>query len=187
MLLDAVALLLVVMVLFKGLRKGFIVAFFSFLAFIIGLAAALKLSAMVANYLGESLSLSHKWLPFLAFGLVFIAVALLIRIGAKLLEGAVELVMLGWLNKLGGVLFYLLIYLIIYSILLFYAENLHLLTEKAEKSSIVYPYIHSLAPSVMHIVGMVIPWFKDTFTDLLRFFQNVSDKNHPAQYSFLYW
>lgn len=186
MLIDAVALVLFVMALFKGLRKGLIVALFSFIAFVVGLAAALKLSALVADYLGSHFTVSHKWLPILAFALVFLTVALLVRLGARLLEGAVQLAMLGWLNRIGGVLFFLLIYLVVYSIILFYAESLHLLKPETIRSSVVFPYIRPLAPGMMHAIGAVIPWFKDTFADLLRFFQNLSDKSHPAQYSFHY-
>lgn len=186
MLIDAIALVLLVMALFKGWRKGLIVAVFSFLAFLIGLAAALKLSALVAIYLGNHFSVSAKWLPVLAFALVFIGVGLLVRLGARILEGIVQLATLGWLNKIGGVLFYSLIYLIIYSILLFYAQSLHLIKEPDVKSSVVFPLIQPLAPGIMHGIGSVIPWFKNSFADLLRFFQNVSDNSHPAQYSFHY-
>src|SRR5438309_7623343 len=112
MLIDTVALVLLLMAVFKGLRKGLIIAVFSFVAFIVGLAAALKLSSVVAGYLGSQVSVSQRWLPVLAFALVFLAVALLVRLGARMLEGAVKLAMLGWLDKLGGVLFFLLIYLV---------------------------------------------------------------------------
>src|SRR2546423_540560 len=100
MLIDIIALVLLILSLFKGLRKGLIIAIFSFLAFIIGLAAALKLSAIVADYLGSSTNISHRWLPVLAFIAVFIIVALLVRLGAKMLEGVIAMAMLGWLNRI---------------------------------------------------------------------------------------
>ena len=54
MLIDIIAFILLLVAAFKGLRKGLIVAVFSFLAFIIGLAAALKLSTAMADYIGEN-------------------------------------------------------------------------------------------------------------------------------------
>jgi membrane protein required for colicin V production len=50
----------------------------------------------------------------------------------------------------------------------------------------VYPYIQPIGPKTMSIMGSVLPSFKNMFEQLLNFFQNVSDKNHPAQFSFLY-
>jgi membrane protein required for colicin V production len=185
MIIDIIALVLLVLALFKGISKGLIVAVLSLLAFIIGLAAALKLSAVVADYIGSSVNISHKWLPVLAFFLVFLIVALLIRLGAKMLEGIASAVMLGWLNRLGGVVFYILIYFMIYSILLFYATQLNLIKPETAQASVTYGFIQPMAPKVMDALGLVVPIFKNMFDRLLQFFQNVSDKKHPAQFSFL--
>lgn len=186
MLIDVIALGLLALSVFKGFRKGFIVAVFSFLAFIVGLAAALKLSAAVAQYIGGNVNISQRWLPVIAFLVVFFIVVLLVRLGAKMLEGVVQVAMLGWLNRLGGIIFYILIYFFIFSILLFYAQQLHLLKPETTEASVTYPYIQPIGPKIMNILGAVIPVFKDMFNQLLQFFQNISDRNSPAQYSFLY-
>ncbi|MES2882370.1 MAG: CvpA family protein, partial [Bacteroidota bacterium] len=74
MLLDIIAIGLLIFAIYKGLRKGLIVALFSFIAFIVGLAAALKLSAVAAGYIGQAVSISDRWLPVIAFFLVFFIV-----------------------------------------------------------------------------------------------------------------
>lgn len=176
MFIDTVALVLLIISVFKGFTKGFIVALFSFLAFIIGLAAALKLSTLAASYIGNAVNISQRWLPVLAFFVVFLIVVLAIRLGAKMLEGVVKLAMLGWLNRLGGIIFYILIYFFIFSILLFYAQQLHLLKPETIEASVSYPWIQPIAPKIMSIMGAVIPFFKDMFDQLLQFFQNVSGK-----------
>lgn len=170
MLIDIIALLLLVMALFKGLRKGLVVALFSFVAYLIGLAAALKLSAMMAGYIGRNIEVSQRWLPFLAFFLVFLIVVLLVRLGAKAIEGAMRLMLLGWLNRLGGVLFYILIYFFIDSILLFYATQLHLIKPATIAASVSYGYIEPFAPKVLDILGAVVPFFRNLFSQLLDFF-----------------
>src|SRR3954469_3729541 len=98
MLIDLICLILLVMAVFKGISRGFIVAVFSLLAFIIGLAAALKLSAVVAVHLHEKMNVSGYWLPFLSFLIVFVAVVFLIRWGAALVKKAVSIAFLGWLD-----------------------------------------------------------------------------------------
>ena len=174
MFIDTVALVLLVIAIFKGFTKGFIVALFSFLAFIIGLAAALKLSALAAEYIGNAVSISQRWLPVIAFLVVFLVVAIAIRLGAKMLEGAVKLAMLGWLNRLGGIIFYILIYFFIFSILLFYAGQLHFLKPETMEASVSYPLIQPIAPKIMAVMGAIMPFFKDMFDQLLQFFENVS-------------
>jgi membrane protein required for colicin V production len=176
MLIDIIVILLLAMALFKGLRRGLIVAVFSFLAYLVGLAAAIKLSTLVAEYIGTNVEVSQRWLPFVAFFVVFAIVVLLVRIGAKAIEGAVRMMMLGWLNRLGGFVFYLLIYLFIFSIILFYATQLHLLKPETIEASVTYGYIAPLAPKAIEALGVIIPFFRDMFDQLLHFFDEVGTK-----------
>src|SRR5207245_156774 len=75
MIIDIAYLCFLVLAVFRGLQKGFIIAVFSFFAVIIGLAAALKLSTVVAGWLGTNINVSARFLPILAFILVMIVVA----------------------------------------------------------------------------------------------------------------
>jgi membrane protein required for colicin V production len=176
MFIDFIVVVLLIIAIFKGLSKGLIVGIFSFLAIIIGLAAALKLSALAASYLGENVNISQRWLPVIAFAVVFIIIVLLVRLAAKALESITRIVMLGWLNRLGGVFFFSLIYLFIFSIILFYAGNLNLLNKETVQHSIVFPYLQPLAPGIINGLGSVFPFFKNMFVELSSFFENLSHK-----------
>ena len=102
MLLDVILIVLLVLAAVKGYQRGLIVGLFSFIAIIIGLAAAMKLSTAVASYIGEAIKVSDQWLPVISFAIVFIIVVLLVRLGANMLQRSTEAVMLGWANRLGG-------------------------------------------------------------------------------------
>ncbi len=176
MLIDAVYMILLALACFKGLRKGFIIAVFSILGFIVGIAAALKLSALVALKLAEHTGVG-KWLPALSFLLVFIATAFLINIVGKLIQKTFETVMLGWANRLAGVALYILLYSIIFSVFLFYAVQLHFIKTDTTTTSVVYPYLQPLAPKIIDGIGKFIPWFKDMFSQLENFFSDIAKKN----------
>lgn len=176
MIIDIIAVALLVLAIFKGMKNGLVVAVFSILGFVIGLAAALKLSALVAEYLKNSTNISQRWLPVLAFAIVFFAVVLLVRLGAKAIEKMLSLVMLGWLNKLAGVVVYILLYLFIYSVILFYATQLNIIKPEAVNVSVTYPIIYPVAPEVMKAFGSVIPWFKNMFGELENFFDRLSQR-----------
>jgi membrane protein required for colicin V production len=176
MFIDIIVVVLLIIAIFKGLKKGLIVGIFSFLAIIIGLAAAIKLSAVAASYLGDNINISQRWLPVIAFAVVFIIVVLLVRLGAKALENIARIAMLGWLNRLGGVFFFSLIYLFIFSIILFYASNLKLLNHETAQQSIAFPYLQPLAPKIINGLGSVLPFFRNMFVELSSFFENLSHK-----------
>lgn len=174
MIIDIIALVLIVMAIFKGLRNGLVVAIFSLLAFIIGLLAAIKLSTVVADYLGENVNVSQRWLPVLAFALVFIVVVLLVRLGAKAIEGVLKVAMLGWINRIGGVVLYIVLYLFIFSILLFYLEQLNIIKPSTIESSVTYEHIKPIGPAIMNAFGSVLPFFKNMFSELESFFDNLA-------------
>jgi membrane protein required for colicin V production len=176
MLIDIAFIVLLLIAIVKGYSKGLIIAVFSVVALIVGLAAAIKLSALVASWLKASVHVAAKWLPVTAFLIVFIIAVLLVRLGARALEKTAELVWLGWVNKLGGIFLYAALYTLIFSILLFYAEKIKLLTADAIAASKTYYFIKPWGPKAMNGIGSVIPFFKNMFHELEDFFSTLSVK-----------
>lgn len=179
MIIDILFLVFVAIAVFKGFQRGLIVAVFSIAGLIIGLAAALKLSTIVAAWIGQSTNISTKWLPLIAFIVVFFVVVLLVRWGAALVEKGVELAFLGWANKIGGIIVYLLLYTILFSVLLFFAKQVSIFSETAIAESKTYAYIEPWGPVVMNGIGKVIPVFKDLFAELQEFFGRMSNNLGP--------
>jgi membrane protein required for colicin V production len=176
MTIDVLFLIFMVLAVFRGLRQGFIIAIVSAVALVIGLAAAIKLSTVVAAYGRAHTSISSRWLPVLAFLVVFLAVVIAVRAGGRLAEKAVDLALLGWLNKLAGVVFFAVIYTIILSVLLFYAVQIHLLSSDTVAASVIYPFIRPWGPVVIDEFGKFVPWFRGMFAQLEDFFGRLGNK-----------
>lgn len=176
MFLDLIFLILMILAAFKGFNKGFIVALFSIFAFIAGIAAAMKLSATMAGYLGENLHIAVQWLPVVSFMVVFVLVVVLVRLGAKIIEKTIDLALLGWLNRLAGILLYALLYAIVLSILVFYASQVKIISAETLAASRTWPYIERLGPWAMESLGWLVPVFKNMFGELQAFFQGVNGK-----------
>lgn len=174
---DIAFVIVIIIAVFKGLRKGLVLGIFSLLAFIIGLAAALKLSVVVADYLKNSSGAFSKWLPLISFMLVFIAVVFLVGLLARVIKKTMQFAMLGWLDSLGGMILYVAIYTIIFSIFLFFAEKLFLIQPSTVHDSKLYSYIAPWGPKVMDNLGKIIPVFKDMFSQLQDFFGNIAKKS----------
>jgi membrane protein required for colicin V production len=180
MVLDIIVAVILILAVVKGYRQGLIVALFSVIAFIIGLAAALKLSVVVAGYIGQAVKISDKWLPIISFAIVFLIVVLLVRLGARFIQKTVEFAMLGWLNRLSGILLYAGLYILIFSILIFYADQLGFIKPETKNESVTYAYIQPWGPKLMEGLGKIIPIFKGMFSDLEDFFDGVSKQVPPA-------
>ena len=180
MILDIIVAIILILAVIKGYRQGLIVALFSVIAFIVGLAAAMKLSVVVAGYIDNAVNISNKWLPIISFAVVFLIVVLLVRLGAKFIQKSVEFAMLGWVNRIGGILLYAGLYILIFSILLFYAEQLNMIKAETKNDSVTYTYIQPWGPKLMDGLGKIIPVFKGMFEDLEDFFDGVSKQVPPA-------
>jgi membrane protein required for colicin V production len=176
MIIDIVFAILLVLALIRGFRQGLIVGLFSFIAIIIGLAAAIKLSAAVAMYIGKTVKISEQWLPLISFAVVFLIVILLVRLAAKAIQRTVEIGMMGWLNRLGGMIFFAAIYITVFSILLFYAEQMKLIRNETIQASVTYRFVQPWGPKAISSFGEVLPFFRNMFTQLEEFFGGVSGK-----------
>jgi len=174
MLLDIIFAVLIVFAVLKGYQRGLIIGLFSLVAVIIGLAAAMKLSVVIADYLGKAVNISDKWMPVVSFAVVFLLVILLIRLGAKLIEKTVEMAMMGWLNKIGGIILFAAIYITVFSVLVFYAEQLKLLQQDTIDKSVAYSFIQPWGPKAINGFGSIVPVFKDMFSTLEHFFEGVA-------------
>lgn len=173
---DVLFLLFMVLAIFRGIGHGFVLAVGSAVAILIGLAAAMRLSATVAAGISRSDHHSGRWLPVLAFLLIFLGVVILVRLGARLAERALDLAMIGWLNKLAGVLLYAAIYTIILSVVLFYAVQLHLVGPRTLGASVTYPFIRPWGRVVIDEFGKFVPWFKGMFIHLEDFFSRFDSR-----------
>ena len=174
MIIDIIFLILLAIAVIKGISRGFIVAVFSFLAIIIGVAAAMKLSYIVANWLQHSFNTGKQWLPFLSFLIVLIGVIILVRFVANAIQRAINFAMLGWLNKIGGILLYSLLYISVYSICLFYLTEMNIIKPETIAASRTYSIIEPLGPKIVNTIGIIIPVFKNLFQQLSEFFGRIA-------------
>ena len=176
MIIDIIFFILLLISVLKGISRGLIVAVFSFLAIILGTVAAMKFSYVVAEKLQHSFNTGRQWLPFLSFLIVLICVIFLVRLVANIIESAINMAMLGWLNKLGGIVLFMLLYISVYSVVLFYLSQMNIIKPETINASHTYNLIEPFAPKIVSALGSIVPVFKNLFQQLSDFFSNIPGK-----------
>ncbi len=143
--------------LIRGFLKGLIIEIASLFAIVLGYFCAIHLAHFMNRLLILKLGFDYVWLPYVSVIFVFLLIVILVMLSAKLLEGVINLMQLGIINKLLGAFFGLLKYWIITSIVLFYlnqgSENRHFFDPVKSDSSKLYPYVNKS--------GI---WLSETFT-----------------------
>ena len=172
---DIIFFILILLAIYKGYRQGLIVSLFSIIALMVGLAAAMKLSAVTAGYLEGSINVSAKWLAVLSFVIVFLLAVFIVRLGAKAIEKTVELAMLGWMNRIAGIILYFVLYTCVFSVILFYAVKIGLLSAESLADSSTYSFIQPWGPAAINALGFILPFFKNMFAELESFFGRVKN------------
>ena len=107
--LDIILLICFIPGIIRGISKGFLEQALSLVGIVLSVWAAFKFSALVCDWLKPYLSLSETTLNVVAFALILVAVCLVVLIVAKLLTKVLEMSMLGWLDKILGLVFALVV------------------------------------------------------------------------------
>jgi len=102
---------------YKGFTKGFIVEVATLLALIIGIYGAINFSEFTAEFLQTRLDFESEYMSYISFIVTFLGIVILINFAAHLLDKVAEAVALGIINRLFGVVFSLLKYMLIVSML----------------------------------------------------------------------
>ena len=155
--LDIVIFCILGLLIFNGIRKGFIISLASLVALVLGIWAAVHFSNYISDLLVRTFHPSTTWLSVLSFTLTFLLVVIVVILIAKLLERVVKTVGLGWLNRIIGGIFGLIKGILIVSILLFIIVSFDpqgkVITPKTKQSSFCYSYIEKAFPFFLKIIG----------------------------------
>lgn len=149
---DIIIVLGLIIAVVQGLRKGFIAQVISIVSIILGLWMSFHFADFVSTWLAGYIPGSEQVLKITAFAIILIIVILALWALGKLLETTIKIVMLGWLNRLLGVLFSLLkTFLILGLLILAFAainNTFHMVDAKYLDSSVFYYPVKNFADSV---------------------------------------
>jgi membrane protein required for colicin V production len=134
---------------FKGGKNGAVMEFIQLAAIVLGIFIATKFSHFLGNYF----SFESEYISILYFAITFLAVVGMLFFAGYIITKFIKAIMLGWLNRLLGVVFALVKTVLILSVLIFYfnkidREETIFSSEKRDESLLFRP-IEKVAPMVM--------------------------------------
>jgi len=153
---DIVLGILLVLAAINGFRKGLVVEVASIAALILGIWGAIEFSYITSDFLVEQFDLQTAHLNIISFVLTFVVIVVLVHIVGNVVNKMLEAVMLGFVNKLAGLVFGLLKAALILSVVLVVFnkidEGVHILPEDTKAESSMYEPIRSFAPMLFPFV-----------------------------------
>lgn len=153
---DIILLSLLALSAFAGFRKGLIVEVASLAALILGIWGAIKFSDVTAQFLVEQFDAKWEHLQLISFVVTFVVIVILVHIVGKVVDKLVKTVMLGFVNRLAGLVFGIARGALFLSIVLLIVEGIEqsvpLLPENAKAQSRMYEPIKNFAPSLLPFI-----------------------------------
>ena len=149
---DIILLICFIPAIIQGLRKGFIAQAISVISIFAGFWASAKFADIVTAWISQYITASEQVLKLVSFALVMIVVFILLGLIGKLLDGIINLVMLGWMNRLLGAAFAVAKAILILGLLMIVFNsinaNFNLVDPKVIEESVLYPILKEISDTV---------------------------------------
>lgn len=142
----------------SGFRKGLVVEMASLAALIFGIWGAIEFSYITTGFLTENFNIGTQYLNIIAFIITFVVIVILVHIVGNTLNKLIETAMLGFANKLAGMVFGVFRSILILSIILVVFdkidEDVEILSANAKADSRFYEPIRNFAPSIFPFIDL---------------------------------
>ncbi len=158
--LDIVLLVCLIPAVIQGLRKGFIAQAVAIISLVLGGWLAYHFSSALTKWLGQWIEVTGPAMDIISFIIIFAVVITGLFLLGKILEASVKIILLGWLNKLLGLVFALVKFALVIGLLIILFDSLNskfeLVSDAYLDSSFMYSGFRKLTYSVF-------PYLKSLF------------------------
>ena len=147
---------------------------FVFISYLVALGLALHFSGVVEGYIRTHAGSDSKWYPLASFLLVLLAGMIAVRLIGKFIEKSAELLLLGFLNRMMGILFFALIYITFFSVTLIYLERFDIISASPTSESRTFDYLWRYGKWIVNLFSEWLPALKNLFNDAKEIIQQKS-------------
>lgn len=156
---------------FKGFTRGLVVELASLAGLILGIYAAYHFSAIAMPFVSKIVHADPAYQRMAAFALTFLVVLIAVHLIGKLIEKIVDLVALGFANKIAGLAFGVLKGALVISVVIFVITTFAstwIPKNKETSESLLYSPVASLAPFLIGNIKQFKPSVIDEKADSLQ-------------------
>jgi membrane protein required for colicin V production len=153
-LLDFILLIPLVWLCIRGFQKGLIIELASLIGLVLGIIAAYYFATDVQGFLKHYFSFKEQTSRIIAYVAIFLTVMIIVWLIGKMMEGLIDIVAMGWLNKLLGAMIGLAKGIVLVCLILYIFEKTDtrekVITPQVKEGSVFYqPF--------MQLVNFIVP------------------------------
>ena len=150
-----------------GFKKGFILEIITLLALILAVIGGFHFLHWGMSVLTDNFQLSGRFLPFLAFILIFAGIVAIMNAIGQALKKIIHMAFLGGVDRIAGAVLGAIKFVFLFSILIWVFQVFGVeLPEHLQDDSFLYTYVVALAPATVELFSFIIPASSDLMDDL---------------------
>lgn len=150
--LDIILIIPVLWGVYNGWKKGLVNTVAGFAALILGILGAMHLTKMVTGFLIVHKGFTSEYTSIFVFSILFIIIVILVYFVARLVTRLIKAVQLNIFNRLAGVVFNVLKFLVIISFMLVIVDSFNarfdFISKEEQKKSILYKPVKKISPLI---------------------------------------
>lgn len=155
---DVILGLLLIFSVIGGFKNGLITEIASLAALILGIWGAIHFSYITTELLIKYFDLKSDYLNIISFGVTFIVIVILVHIVGNVVNSMFDSMVLGVVNKLGGMVLGLARSILFLSIVLLVFDKIdndvQIIPEETKAKSRMYEPIRNIAPSIFPFIDI---------------------------------
>jgi len=177
MVVDIIFVIVLLTGFYMGFAKGIIQTVFTVLSLLFGLMAAFKFSEPTTQFLETTFNTDNPLMFIAGFLLAFVVVMIIIRMIARFLEGILKTANINVINQMAGGVLLSGVMVLLFSVLLWFADQARMIDPQTKLDSYSYPYIKNY-PTHLKELGIrlkpVFHNFWDSSMDMMDRLEQIS-------------
>ena len=153
--------------LYFGIKNGLVRQLVAVAVIYFGITLSLRFSAPVAEWIGEHVNMNEFWAKTVSFILVFFVISLVLGLLGKLIEKIIQISLLGWLNKLLGVVAALFVFALVISAIVYFVDSANNMLDFIPKEKLEESRFY--------------PWLLDFSKEIFPRFKELTQSAQPVQ------
>ena len=143
-----------------GIKRGLVKQIVALAVVVLGIHLSLRFSDPLQAYLAQMVKWEPFWTKAVSFTVIFLAVALLLSLLGKLVEKVIKIAMLGWLNRLLGLLVAMIAAALVVGTLVYIVNSANNLLQFLPEEQIAQSRFYT---PLLNLVEQIFPLLKSLF------------------------
>lgn len=169
--LDVILIGLLLIGAVRGFQKGIILEITGFLGLFLAIFGAFQFVDWGIQFISQFMEISSRLLPVVAFIAIFVAILISVYLLGSFIKATFHITPFGIIDSFLGGLVGVLKWSLVISLCFWLIAVLEFdLNNEQFESSIVFPYVLSLAPYFLDFLGILIPYFQELLESIKALF-----------------